>query len=270
MNTLTYVTLIERQDGINLGFTAFNHDLIINGITYKASSAIDPTAVSQKADLSADNLEIKMLIDSEDIKPEELIAGLYDEARVTCALVDYINLPATLAESIILIKGRVGQVIIYDTYFTFELRSLGELLNKPLSYKVSPLCHYDFGDSRCQLNLATNNLFLPNLTVTAVANKTITLNTSLITSNFVNGFLVFSTGLNKAIKYEIASITGNNTVTITGELVGAIAVGNTLSVTAACGKTGAACKAYNNYLNFGGFAVGGHWIPGLDRIALVN
>ncbi|MGV2830577.1 DUF2163 domain-containing protein [Myxosarcina sp. GI1(2024)] len=268
MTTLTYCVLIERPDGVKLGFTSFNQDISINSVLYKANSAVDPTAVSSKADLSADNIELESLLDNEDLKPQELIAGLYDESRVTCALVDFINKPSTLNDAIVLLKGRIGQVRITDTSFTFEVRSLSELANRPINYRTSPTCPYAFGDSKCQKDLASANLLLTDIDVTAVSELILTLDTNLLTDNFIGGVLTFKSGNNNRIRYEIVDVPANNQVEIEGELAGAIAVDDVVDVRAACGKTAAACKAYSNFINFGGVPVGGRWVPGLEVITV--
>jgi uncharacterized phage protein (TIGR02218 family) len=266
VKTLCHCVLIERADGTRLGFTSFDCDLEIGGVTYYAHSAIDPSAVSQKADLSTDNVEIKALVDNNLITPQALIAGAYDNAKITLFLVDFIDFSTTN-----LLTGRVGNTIITDTGFTLELRSLAETISKPLIHKFSTICPYTFGDGKCTKDLAASGLLLTDIAVTTVVSKDqLVLNTTALIQEFAKGTLTFITGLNQGIPLEIRAIASSNTLTFYGTLPQVVQLGDKVTLKAYCHKTSADCRKYNNYINFGGFPTGGDWIPGLERLTVIS
>lgn len=265
--TLTHAVLIKRLDGTKIGLTSLNHDFAIDGVSYQANSAIDPTAVSQKTNLSTDNIEIKSLIENNSISPEDLQAGLYENAEVTCALVDFVNLPALITSGLVLLTGYVGQVETQENFFTFEIRSRSEVLNRALNHKTSPVCPYVFGDSDCAKDLVGSGLQVNITILTAIGNQ-LTVNSSLST-DFIRGTIKLTSGASANKVYEIAAISANIiTLTTTPSII--IEPNTTAIATAFCAKTITACNAYNNIINSGAFKVGGNWIPGLSRITVVN
>ena len=268
---LCTIVQIDRVDGTSLGFTSLNHDINIAGVVFKANNAIDPTATALKINLTTDNLDIKGFIDSSDVTSSDILGGVYDNAYVTIARVDFTQIPTTLDGSIILLKGRIGNIITTDTYFTFEIQSLSEIISRPLHQQTSPCCRYrEFGGTQCGLDLVANNLKAIDTNVIAVNEAAITIDNPVLSDNFINGTAVFSTGSNKNIVYSIRARDLNNTFTLNKIPYRPIQIGDKVTVTAFCDRTQDACQGYNNYINFGNIPVGGGFIPGLDKILVIN
>jgi uncharacterized phage protein (TIGR02218 family) len=270
INTYAYCLKLEKPGGQTRGFTSLDQDIEIAGIVHKSRSAIEASATTTAINLSTDNLEVKSLINNEDITPQQLLSGYYDNALVKMALIDFITVPTTFEEGIILLQGRVGRVTLTDSTFVFELRSLSELLNRPVSRKTSPLCHYQFGDSRCGLNLITSGLRFENVAINGTGNdNTLVLNNAGIDLDFVGGTMLVKTGLNNGIVLEVTGVNQvNQEVTFKGELAGAFTVGDLVDITAFCKRDRNSCQSYGNYINFGGVPVGGNFVPGLERITV--
>jgi uncharacterized phage protein (TIGR02218 family) len=268
--SLAYCVKLERENAETYGFTSLNQDIEIDGVIYKSHSAIDTSATATEINLSTDNLEIKSLINNEEITPQKLLSGYFDDAIVKLALIDFITVPATFEEGIILLQGRVGKVTFTDTTFTFELRSLSELLNKPVSKKTSPKCDHIFGGIKCKLDLITAGLQLENIPILAIADRVLTLDTTGITSSFVNGTALVKTGANNGLLLEVTAVNpSSQQITFRGELAENFQVGDLLELTAFCQKDQFTCQGYGNYDNFGGVPVGGNFVPGLDRISVL-
>lgn len=269
VSTLAYVVKITRIDGIILGMTSLNFNLAIDGVTYTANSAVDPTAVTQKVNLSTDNIQLKALIESNQVTAEDLLNGKYENAEVICALVDFMNLPSLITDGIVLLQGRVGEVEVADDFYTFEVRSLSEELARPLTNKASTVCPYEFGDSStCQLNLALAGYERTGVNVSSGAGTRVFIDTVLNEQRFIGGVFKFTSGVNAGKEFEIREINGSEvrfTTTFTG-IVG----GSTANITGFCPKTEAGCIERNNHINFGGFLVGGRFMPGLSRITVVQ
>ena len=269
--TICTVIKLERVDGEVMGFTSLNHDLEINGVTYLANSAIEPTALEQKADLSTDNLEVKGFLDSSLVTGTDITNGVYDGSYVTVALIDFVTLPTTISEGVILLRGRVGDITTTDAYFNFDIRSLSEIISRPLQQKTSPACRYkEFGGDLCGLDLVVNGLQATNAGITEITdNQTIRINNPIINSNFVNGTVTFTSGDNINSIRNIVSVSGTDSVILDRPTAKDIVLGDLVTVKAHCNRTQSQCKAYNNFNEFGNVPSGGNFIPGLDRILVV-
>lgn len=258
---------IARRDGVLFGFTDHDKDLTIAGLVYASRTAINPTASEIKADLSIDNQELRSVLSSDAITDADLVAGKYDGAEVTVALVDFTNLPDSLDNGLhVIMKGIVGEVRSSDTYYKMEtLSKPAALLNRNNSKKVQPLCPYQFGDAKCGIDLNASG-YVHLATVSAVtSNSTFQIDTSFANDLLSFGLLAFTSGLNIGLKFEILSQQNNEIRLFVGTPY-VIVVGDTLTITQGCKKTTDACKGYNNFVNFGGFPSDGNFIPGSDYL----
>ncbi|MGL6339819.1 MAG: baseplate hub protein [Waterburya sp.] len=258
------------KNGISKGFTSLDMDFIVEGTLFKSKSAIEPSATQTEINLSTDNLDIKALIDNGDITDQQLISGYWDDALVQLVLFNFVELPPTFDDGIPLLQGRVGRVTLTDIAYTFELRSLSEILNRPIAKKTSPKCDHTFGGIKCGKDLLAANLRFPNAEVVSIVNSnTIELNTTVLPIDFVFGAIEVKSGANTGILLEIISVDPLlPQVQFNGELAEDFQIGDTVDITAFCKKDQYACKAYNNFVRFGGIPVGGNFVPGLNRITV--
>ena len=67
LTTLAYLVKITRTDGVIKGFTTFDQNLVISGVTYKADGALTPSALQSSSGLATDNLEVTGILNSADI-----------------------------------------------------------------------------------------------------------------------------------------------------------------------------------------------------------
>ena len=85
--TLAWCWLIQRQDGINLGFTSFDLFLAIDNVPYSPVAGFNPSAVSTSEGLeNSDNQNLASVFNSDDISAEDLIAGKYESATIVSSL----------------------------------------------------------------------------------------------------------------------------------------------------------------------------------------
>ena len=59
VTTLATCWKLSLSNGTVFGFTDYDKDMVISGLTYKASSGFTPTAVSSTSSLSVDNLDVE-------------------------------------------------------------------------------------------------------------------------------------------------------------------------------------------------------------------
>lgn len=256
VTTLCWCWRITRTDGVVLGFTNFDTERVINGVTYAAATGFTPSAVATDSTMSVNNLEINSILDSSAITPTDLVGGKYDYARVDIFLVNYLDLPTYLEANppkhLLLVSGVLGEVKNSDYTFTAEVRSKAQFLSQKTSNLTSKLCRYDLGDSKCTVNLAP---YTHNLTVaTVVNNRTFTVtNFSQIDSYFDYGNVTFSSGANNGVKAMVASyINSNRTIILFEPLPYQLQAGDTLIAIAGCRKTISDCQGrFSNILNLG-------------------
>jgi len=261
---LATILKIERKDGEIKTYTSWDSDLIIDGITYLSNAGITPTAVSNKSDMSVDNLEVSTFFD--DISEVDILSGKYENALVSAAIVDISRLSKN---PISLFGGEIGEISAGDTRFTFELRSKSARLNQPVSVKTSDFCPYSFCDSDCGLDI--QNYTLTGFTVSEILPSKIAPKAFKINpappGNFRNGYVEFISGQLAGQKYDIKNTYQSaSEIQLWSNLPYGLAVGDELNIVRGCSKTPEACKSYNNFANYGGWITGGNWFVGDDAL----
>ena len=78
---------ITRKDGVTFRFTDHDRDLVHAGQTYRSRAGYERTAVAGTSGLETDSLEVTAVFDDEGITEHDLLAGAFDHAAVTLALV---------------------------------------------------------------------------------------------------------------------------------------------------------------------------------------
>jgi uncharacterized phage protein (TIGR02218 family)/uncharacterized protein (TIGR02217 family) len=288
----TFVKIVCRDDEV-MGFTSWDTTLEIDGVVYKASTAINPSAFEGKADLSADNLEIASFLSDEDISELDILSGKFNDARVTISLINVVNYDLRH----ILVDGWIGEVRSTDSNFTFEIRSKTSRLDQASIHKTMTRCTYKFcdvGDTRQRCKLDIGDYTSDTFTVHALGNS---INSSgrffvtpafpppdgtvsphnVIVTLYNSGFVRFKSGNLKNATFDIQSMnnafvggTLTTQVVLVGLLPKGLFAGDTLEFVQGCEKTPKACQEYKNYINFGGFPSGNNWMPGPGVFTTVN
>jgi uncharacterized phage protein (TIGR02218 family) len=265
VTTLCWCWRISRTDGVILGFTNFDSDLVIDGVTYAAATGFTPSAIATDNTMSVNNLEIASLLDDASISEAALVGGKFDYARVDIFLANYLDLPTSLSANppkhLLLVSGVLGEVKNSDTSFSAEVRSKAQFLSQKSTNLTSKLCRYDLGNAKCTVNLAP---LTHNLTVATVINsRTFTVtNFSQIDGYFDYGNVRFTSGTNNDVKAMVATYTNSTrTISLFEPLPYQLQIGDSLIAIAGCRKTTQDCQSrYSNILNYGGEP----HVPGAD------
>lgn len=274
INPIARCVLITRKDGVKLGFTSHDKDLIIDGVTYRAREAQTPTNIERKNDLSINNSELESVIStlsSPVINDADLVAGKYKDAEVKIFLVDFTNLPSTPSDGFLLQDGLIGEINTDNLTYSFEIMSKTDtLLNREAVDKISPTCQYNLGDSNCGVDLTNKKQtvtidYQSDDYLALNFNETLNVSTS-DTNNYSFGTVEFTTGLNAGLKEYIFQQLDSNSVELFKPMPYQVQSGDELVITQGCAKNPEACKAYSNFNNFGGFPTDGNFMPGNDFI----
>ncbi len=258
VTTLATCWRVARRDGVVLGFTTHDRLLVIDDVTYRASSGFSPSAVAGSNDLSVDNLDVAGALSSAAISEADLRDGRFDFAAIEIFQVNWAELSQG---KLIVATGRLGEVTMTDGRFTAEMRGLAQALQQPVGEVYSAECRADLGDARCKVNLAA---FTVTGAATSVTSSRAFADSARTEADgwFDYGLLTWTTGANAGLSVEVKSFAGG-AFTLFDAMPAAIEVGDAYTVYAGCDKRAATCKAkFANILNFRGEP----FVPGPDSM----
>lgn len=264
LTTFCHCWCLTRTDGVKLGFTDHDEDIIIDGVTYEAFAGMTASAVTQTLALNVDTMDVAGALQSDHLNEADLAAGLYDNAALTLYLVDW----ADPSDRDIVFAGSIGEVSRGFNAFKTEMRGLSHALNQQTGRLYQRICDADLGDRRCTVDL-TLPQFTGSGTVTSVSSNAAFAASGLdafADGSFARGRLTWTAGANEGAAIEV-KFHVNNGAQVSLELWETmafdIAVGDTFEVTAGCDKSLAVCRdRFNNVANFRGFPL----LPGNDTV----
>ena len=140
---------IERRDGVALGFTSHDRDLIFAGLRHRTAPGMVPSAVRRTGTFEADTAEIAGALAHDAIGEADLVAGRFDGASVTMGLVDWQTL-----ENETLFAGTIGSVGREGENFSADLESIKQALARQVVPRTSPTCRAEFCGEGCTLSAA--------------------------------------------------------------------------------------------------------------------
>jgi uncharacterized phage protein (TIGR02218 family) len=236
------------------GFTDYDQEFTLNKVLYEAAFAYTPTSVDNTGNLAVDNLEVRGIIDSESISDSDLLAGVYDYAKLEIFLYNHRDITDG---QVILKRGQLGEVSQERDFFSAEFRGLAAHLTADNMRTYMPACDAVLGDDRCNYDLVSAEV---SGTVTAVTNRRKFEDTSFgdADGEYDNGVLRWTTGDNANREMEVRAYLltdpTNPSFTLMERMAADIQVGDEFVVTPGCDKSLTVClNKFNNVINFRGF-----------------
>ncbi|WP_319771964.1 DUF2163 domain-containing protein [Breoghania sp.] len=258
--TLATCWKATRGDGVVLGFTDHDEDLVFEGVTYLADSGPEASEVSTGPGLAVGGSEISgalndLVLSNALLSEADLSAGLWDRARIEVWRVNW----AAPEERVLTQVAEIGEVTRADGAFRAELRSLAQGLEEVRGRVFSHVCDADLGDARCGVDLEAGGLRGSGV-VSAVTGERRILVAGIDGFEedfFARGLLRWATGANAGRAMEVAS----HGTQVAGAVLdlwlapsAPIAIGDAFTVTAGCDKRAVTCRAkFANIENFRGF-----------------
>ena len=255
VTTLCRCWKLIRADGVVLGFTDHDEDLVFDGTTYRAATGFTASAIDQSLGLNVDGLEVTGALVDDSLSEDGLAAGLFDNARITLWLVDW----REPDDRIILFAGSIGEVSRGEVQFNAEIRGLAHALGQPRGRLFQRSCDAVLGDARCGIDLGGSQ-YRGNGTVTQVSNSRTFQASGL--SGFASGWfsrgkIAWQTGANAGAVMEVKVhdlVSGEAVIELWEPMAGKIAAGDDFTITAGCDKSWKTCKErFGNGDNFRGF-----------------
>lgn len=256
---------VLRRDGVLLGFTDHDLDLVVDGVTCRANTGMTARALQQTTGLSVDNSEAAGALSDAAITEADILAGRFDGAVVRSFLVNW----AAPGEWIEQFRGSFGEISRSGGAFRAELRGLSEALNRPQGYSYQPTCSAVLGDARCKFDTGTLGYSEERPVETVEEGRVFRFESFAGFDDrwFEHGRFEMVTGAAAGLVgvVKIDRLDGvARRIELWQSLIAPIAPGDIFRVTAGCNKAAATCRVkFENFLNFRGFP----HIPGEDWLA---
>lgn len=262
MTTRCTVVKITRQDATVEGYTDHDDNLTISGVTYLSSAGYTPFSVTRGSELKPDNQELVGLIDNDNLSADDLLAGVYDGARLELMLVDW----STQTKVTTLGLFILGPVRVAGDLYTVEMQSIESELAKPIGRTVTLKCPYELGDSDCGYSLSSVS---GSVSSVVTADRVITDSSRTEADDYFNGGkLVWTSGANNGRTMDVKKYTlSTKQIELFEPMPSTVAVSDTFDLYRGCDKTIATCiNTFSNGTAFGGFP----YLPGTSNLIAGN
>lgn len=150
VTTLCWCWIATRSDGLRLGFTDHDRDLVVDGATCRAGAGLEAGALDRTLDLAADQTSVIGALSGDAINETDLRAGRWDAARVDVWRVDW----SDPARKVRWWTGRIGAVRWSGLRFEAELIGLEAALDVEITRLFARRCDAELGDARCGVALS--------------------------------------------------------------------------------------------------------------------
>jgi len=142
--------IVIRSDGVRLGFTDHDRDLVVDGVTCRASGGWSPGARDAAAGYAPGQGAALGVLDDAGINEADLAAGLYDGARVAELRVDW----SAPSRGVRLWTATITAVSREGAAFKATLAGPLAELDRVAGRTFTRLCDARLGDGRCGIAVA--------------------------------------------------------------------------------------------------------------------
>ena len=255
LTSVAFCWRLERRDGVAIGLTAHDRDLVVDGLRYRAAPGMTPSAIERTRSLDADSMDVRGALGSGAITEQDLLLGRWDGARVSVFAIDW----TAPGERAALGDGSIGAVELNDGGFSAELRSVAAALDRDVSESTTPGCRAELGDARCRVAMAAREHVVR---VVSVEGAVLTLDREEpVADAFAGGRLRWLGGALCGLEAHIARSSG--TMITLRETPESDVTGIRVRIREGCDKTIATCAArFGNAENFRGEP----YLPGIDLL----
>ncbi len=256
LTTLALCWRVERRDGVAIGLTSHDRDLVVDGVRYRAAPGMTPSAVARGDGLDADTMDVAGALTGAAISEADLVAGRWDGARVVLFAADWTGEGAPVP----LGAGTIGAVETHDGAFTAELQGVAAALARPVAEETSAECRAELGDKRCRVAMAGRRRFAR---LVEADGRVLTVDAPEPVANaYGGGVLRWFGGANTGLESAV-SLSDGAGVTLRRAPAFLPEPGALVELIEGCDKTLATCAArFGNAANFRGEP----FLPGIDLL----
>lgn len=264
VTTLCRCWTIKRRDGVTLGFTDHDEDIMLGDVACHAGTGLTASEATARLGLAIDGSEIAGALAAESLVDADLAAGRFDAADIELYIVDW----SEPSLRVLAAKGALGEVRREGAAFSAEFRGLTHRLAEEHGRIYTARCGADLGDARCGVDLAQASLRGEGaVAAVRAASHLLVLGLDAYAADwFTAGRLSFASGANagNAVEVKTHRVTAEGvTIDLWQAMPEAVAVGDLFVVAAGCDKRFETCRdRFANAANFRGFP----HIPGNDFV----
>ena len=247
---------IFRRDGVALGFTSHDRDLVFAGIRHRSAPGMLPAAIRMSAEINDDSAEVEGALSHDSIREADLEAGLFDGAGISIGAVDWETL-----EHRALYSGKLGRIEDDRTGFSAQLRSAKHVLEDDIVPRTSPTCRAAFCGPGCGLSAPRFTSRQTVLNLDQAGNRIEVSGSTGV--GYLDGKVRFLDGPQTGIALGILAVSGS-WLTLDRPIADATFAGISVELIEGCDHTLSTCsQRFNNALNFRGEP----FLPGNDHLA---
>ncbi|ANU06602.1 DUF2163 domain-containing protein [Paraurantiacibacter namhicola] len=250
---------ILRRDGVALGFTSHDRDLMLGSLRLRAAPGMLSAAISRTADFAPDSAEIRGALAHDAIAAEELSNGQFDGAQVESGIVDW-----ETGEHAVLYRGEMGAISRQGTSFEAELLSAKAQLARDDIPRTSPTCRAEFCGRECGVNPARHTVEGKAQRIAADSNAVAFVRggTTIVDPLYAGGTVRWFDGPHAGVTMQVIAISAEGFV-LDRPLDPALATGTSARLRTGCDHTLATCQSrFGNAVNFRGEP----FVPGNDLL----
>ncbi len=256
VTNMAYGWRLERRDGVTIGFTSHDRDIMIDGLSFRASPGMEPTSITETLGLETGGLDVRGVLSADAIREDDLAAGRWDGAWLSIFLFDWSN---PEAGKHILAVGELGNVSYSGNAFQVEFLGASVKLERAIAPYTSPTCRARFCDRDCGLN---QQRFVKLARISAVSGDQLNVNIPMAVNAYAFGYLRWLDGKNAGILTDIIANSAAQ-VQIASLPPYAIEQGTRIYLFEGCDKRMATCASrFQNAINFRGEP----YLPGNDLL----
>jgi uncharacterized phage protein (TIGR02218 family) len=258
LTSLAMCWRVERRDGVCVGFTTHDRDLVIDHLIYRAAPGMLPSAISISDGFDADALDVSGALTSDAITAADLQDGRWDGAAVSIFMVDW---EQPDQERVQLARGALGDVSTKGGGFTAELRGPTALLDRSVVEQTSPECRAELGDKRCRVDMA-GRVRITRIVAVHSEDRIEAAEASPEPNAYGYGRVRWISGRNSGLESDVLSSTGP-ALTLREPPAYAASVGDLIIISEGCDKAFTTCRLrFSNSENFRGEP----YLPGMDLL----
>lgn len=255
LSTLAFCWRLDRRDGVTIGLTSHDRDLMIGDVRYRAAPGMTPSAVRSGIGVEGSDADVEGALVADAISEADLMAGRWDGAKLELRLTQW-EAPGDLW--LLLARGEIGAVARKAGAFTAELVGAMAALRAPVAPSTSPDCRAMLGDRQCRVDMAGRRRVVAVSTVDDVAVSA----SGLETGAYAFGTLRWLTGANGGIVQGVID-NGADGVTLADPPPFAVTAGTMALLTEGCDRQLETCATrFGNGVNFRGEP----YLPGTDLL----
>ena len=258
VTSVAYGWRLERSDGVTLGFTSHDRDVMHDGLLLRASPGMQPTTIVASLGLENDGLDVRGALTSDTIRADDLAAGRWDAAFLEIFLFDWSDPGAGRR---LLASGELGAVSYSGDAFEAEFLGLKHVLDRAVAPQTSPSCRAGFCDAACGLN---RQRFRHFASVLGVDGNRLLLDmpAGVLADDFAYGNVRWLDGPNCGLSFDIWA-SDTTAITLPHLPEGAALQGSRVELFEGCDKQISTCTSrFANAINFRGEP----YLPGNDLL----